>query len=164
MKNKKILIVIFVFISSIIFTQDIKINNNKAMITEDGGLAFPFINNTGGASEKGRLVEISGAGSVEHTDVDSVDPIGVMYSDGVANGSTVWVVMYGKAKVLLDDNTGSTAGNWVETSEAGYADATQAAPPGAVLAHFQEIGHCIETVAAGGAGTHVLATIILHFL
>jgi hypothetical protein len=143
---------------------DIKYNNNKFMVTDDGGIAFPFINNTGGNSEKGRIVHVSGVNSVEHTDVDSVDPIGVMYSDGVANGSTVWVVMYGKAKVLLDDNTASTAGNWVSTSEAGYADATNAAPPGPVLAHFQEIGHCIETVAAGGAGTHVLATIILHFL
>jgi hypothetical protein len=166
MKNKKILITHIVVILAVIFiaATDIKFNNNKSMITDDGGTAYPFINNTGGASEKGRIVEISGENSVEYTGVDSVDPIGIMYSDGVANGSIVWVVMHGKAKVLLDDNTGSTAGNWVETSEAGYADATQADPPGPVLAHFQEIGHCIETVAAGGAGTHVLTTIIVHFL
>lgn len=143
----------------------IALNNNKFMVTDDGGIAFPFINATGGASTKGLIVEAhANDNSVEYTGADENDAIGVMYSDGVANGEMVWVVMYGKAKVLLDDNTASTAGNWVETSEAGgYADATQASPA-AAPAHFREIGHCIESVAAGGVGTHVLATVILHFL
>jgi hypothetical protein len=136
----------------------------KTMITPEGGFAVQYTNNTGGASEKGRLVEVSGVDSVEYTGVDALDCIGVMYSDGIANGQTVWVVVSGRVQVLLDDATGSTAGNWVETSEAGYADATQANPPGAVLAHFQEIGHCLETVAAGGAGTHALCFINSHFL
>lgn len=44
-----------------------------------------------------------------------------------------------------------TAGNWVETDdgEAGYAEATSATPA-AAPAHFEEIGHCIETVTADG--------------
>jgi hypothetical protein len=136
----------------------------RTMITPEGGMAMQYTNNTGGNSERGRLVEISGDNSVEYTGVDALDCIGVMYSDGIANGQPVWVVVSGRVQVLLDDATGSTAGNWVETSEAGYADATQAAPPGAVLAHFQEIGHCLETVAAGGAGTHALCFINSHFL
>jgi len=32
-----------------------------------------------------------------------------------------------------------------------------------ITGHFEEIGHCIETVAAGGAGTHILARCVLHF-
>jgi hypothetical protein len=160
---------IAIFLTAILFglapSDSLNINDNKFMITDDGGIAFPFINKTGAPSVKGNLVEPhSDANSIELTDADSLDPIGVIYNSGVPDGSMVWVVMYGKAKVLLDEDTGSTAGNWVEASEAGYADATQAGPPGAVLAHFQEIGHCIETVSAGGVGTHVLCTIIIHFL
>jgi hypothetical protein len=136
----------------------------QTMITPEGGIAAQFINGTGVNSEKGRLVHLTGANTVNLTGVDELDCIGPIYSDGVANGQLIWVVICGKAEVLLDDNTGSTAGNWVETSEAGYANATAAAPPGAVLAHFQEIGHSLQTVAAGGAGTHVLCLVNLHFL
>ena len=64
----------------------------------------------------------------------------------------------------MGDNEAATAGNWVETNdtEAGYAYATSVTP-NAAPAHFEEIGHCIETVLAGGGGTHILARCVLHF-
>ena len=64
--------------------------------------------------------------------------------------------------MAFDDNVGSVDGDWVETSEAGYVQ-SDTNPPGAVAAHFQEVGHCIETVGAGGGGTHILARCVLHF-
>ena len=71
--------------------------------------------------------------------------------------------------MAFKDNTAATRGNWVRTSiiEAGYADALQAAPPGGGVTqidrHLHEIGHCIETVAATGGGTHILARCVIHF-
>jgi hypothetical protein len=68
----------------------------------------------------------------------------------------------GIADVLLEDTTAATRGNWVQTSDvaAGRADMTNAAAPGLILSHFQEIGHCIETKTGG---TNVLAKAVVHF-
>ena len=71
----------------------------------------------------------------------------------------------GRCQVLLEDSTAATAGYWVRTGDttAGRADATNAAPPGGGIVeldeHMQEIGHTLESQ---GAGTSVLAWIILH--
>lgn len=121
-----------------------------------------IINNTGEASVLGRLVESDSTNNqVTLTDVDSNHCIGVIDEAGIANGNMMRIVIGGDTKVLLNDNLGSTAGQWAGTGEAGYATA-QANPPAAPV-HFKEIGHFIETVAATGAGTHVLAKIIMHF-
>jgi hypothetical protein len=140
-------------------------NTQQVMLTPEGGIAKLFTNKTGAASVKGKLVEASSAqdDAVALTGINDVDCIGVFYEDGVADGSEAWIVYAGVADVALDDNTAGTAGNWVGASEAGYADATQASPP-AAPAHFQEIGHCLQTVSATGAGTHVTARCMLHFL
>ena len=54
-------------------------------------------------------------------------------------------------------------GNWVATgAAAGYA--RTGASPAASPQHFEEIGHSIESVTAGGGGTHILARVVLHFL
>ncbi len=141
----------------------------NALTTEEGGLAIRLINNTGAASVKGSVVDASHSveAAVELEGAGDLDPIGVIYDDGVADGDWVWIVVSGIADVLLEDGTGSTYGNWVETSgtAAGRADATNAAPPasgviGEVQEHFREIGHCLETK---GAGTGVLARCVLHF-
>jgi hypothetical protein len=122
-----------------------------------------MINNTGETSVKGKLVKPdSTSNQVVLTGVDDLSPIGVIDEADVANGSMMRIIIGGRGHVLLDDNAGSTSGHWAGTSEAGYAQSS-ASPPGAVLGHFQEIGHFIETVAAGGVGTHVLAEIIMHF-
>ena len=74
------------------------------------------------------------------------------------------MITSGIADVAMEENTATTHGNWVETSqsEIGYANATGASPAAAPR-HFNEIGHCLESVAAGGAGTHILARCVLHF-
>jgi hypothetical protein len=121
------------------------------------------INNTGETSVKGKLVKAdSTTGQVVLTENDSKECIGVINQTGVANGSNMVIVTGGKAQVLLEDNVGTTAGYWAGAGDAGYAE-TAASAPGVVVGHFQEIGHFIETVAAGGAGTHVLASLIMHF-
>lgn len=121
------------------------------------------INNTGETSVKGKLVQPdSTSNQVVLAATDSLDPIGVIDEAGVANGSMMRIITNGRAKVLLEDNTGSTAGYWAGTGDSGYAQAA-AGPPGVVIGHFQEIGHFIETVSATGAGTHVLAEIMMHF-
>ena len=131
----------------------------QTLITPEGGIAIRITNNTGVASVKGNLIEADGT----LTGLNCDDCIGVIYEAGIANGNDMWVVVYGKAQVLLDDNTGSTVGNWVEASEPGYANA-EAGSPAAAPQHFQEIGHSLQTVAAGGGGTHVLCLVNLHFL
>jgi len=137
-------------------------------LTSIGGYAVKLQNQTGAASVKGTLVEASSGTdlAVNTITADAVDCIGVIYEDGVANGSDVWVVVGGVAEVLLEDGTAATRDYWVRTSEtdAGRADATNAAPPGGTVAaieeHLAEIGHCLETVSSG---TDVLCKILMHF-
>lgn len=140
--------------------------NMKCAMTPEGGFAVRLTNKTGGNSVKGQLVKADTAtdDAVILTVASDDECFGVFFEDGIADGEEIWVVVSGIADVAMEDNTAATHGNWVytSTSEAGYADATQAAPLGAP-SHFNEIGHCIETVAAGGAGTHIMARCILHF-
>lgn len=140
----------------------------KSGMTAIGGFAIKLTNKTGANSVAGQLVKADPAtnDAVILTAVSDDECIGVFLDSGIADGSETWVVVAGIADVAMEDNTAATRGNWVETSdtigEEGYADAT-AATPAAAPAHFEEIGHCIETVAAGGGGTHILARCVLHF-
>ena len=136
------------------------------MVTPDGGMAVKAINNTGSASVKGTVLQ---AGEVifNSTDEQTVqfDAVAIMYSDGVADGESVWVVTSGKAKVLLEDSTASTLGYWVFAStQDGRGNATLALPSGGTIGaideHFKEIGHCLESVTAG---TDQLALCFIHF-
>lgn len=137
--------------------------SDKVMITPLGGLAVKLTNETGANTEKGRLVKTDTAtdDAVIYTGIDDTECIGVFYEDGTADGAEAWVVIYGPAEVAFDDNVASARGDWVETSEAGYANSQ--ASPAAAPAHFQEIGHCMQTVSATGGGTHILARCMLHF-
>ncbi len=93
-------------------------------------------------------------------------PIGIVYDNGIANGSECRIVISGIAEVLLVNSTSATRGYWAKTSDtvAGRADITSAAPTGGTIAglqdHGQEIGHCI---ASASAGTDVLTRIVVHF-
>ena len=138
---------------------------DKSMMTHIGGFAVKLTNKTGAVTVQGQLVKADTAtnDAVVITGVDDSECFGVFLEAGVAIDAEAWVVVSGIAEVAMKDNTAATRGNWVEAStEAGYADATNASPTAAPK-HFDEIGHCIETVAAGGAGTHILARCILHF-
>lgn len=136
----------------------------KARITIEGGYAVLLTNKTGTTSVKGELVCASTGtdDAVELASADDTDIIGVMYSAGVTDGSEVWVVTSGIAEVLIEDGTTATRGYWAAPSSttAGRADLTTSVPPGVVLAHFREIGHCIQSASSG---TDVLARVVLHF-
>lgn len=149
-------------------TNDIPNNFGKTKMTTTGGFAILLTNKTGGATVQGQLViaDVNNNDAVVLTDADNDECFGVFLESGKGNNEEVWVVVSGIADVAMEDNTAATRGNWVRTSitEAGYADATNATTPApASFTHFNEIGHCIETVAAGGIGTHILARCVLHF-
>ena len=133
--------------------------------TGDGSSQCRLTNRTGAVSVKGTVVETSDAYdlAVKACGADEIDAIGVIMESGVADGDEVWVATSGIAQVLLEDGTAATRNYWVRTSttQAGRADATTAAPPGAVLTHFGEVGHSLQNVAAG---TDQLCWIAMHFL
>lgn len=141
--------------------------NNKVGISELGGIAVKLNNGSGVASVKGTIViaDTNADDSFDIAGADEVQPIGIVYDDGVADGSECWVIIYGIADVLLKDTTASVHGNWVYTSDvAGRADATLLVPPGGGIpeldVHMGEVGHCIESK---GADTDVLTRVCLHF-
>ena len=141
--------------------------DNHVGITELGGIAVKLVNKTGAASVKGTIVEADTTtdDAFKVADADGNHPMGVVYDDGVADGSECWVIIYGIADVLLKDATLSTHGNWVYPSDvAGRANATLLVPPGGGIpeldVHMAEVGHCIETKVAD---TDVLARVCLHF-
>lgn len=141
------------------------VGHGNIKFTREGGLAIRMLNKTGITSEKGRLVAASTGteNAVELCGADDTDVIGVMYDTGREVDELMWVVIAGIAQVLLKDDTSSTRGYWVGASDdASYAYATESSPP-AQPEHFQEIGHCVHTVTATGAGTHVLCNIMMHF-
>jgi hypothetical protein len=89
-------------------------------------------------------------------------PMGIIYEAGIANGSDVWVVVAGKADVLLDDAQVVTRGGvlLMSATTAGRADFV---PQGTVLTttqHFEELGHTLQGVPAG---TNRLVRAILHW-
>lgn len=141
------------------------LESTKVLLTPEGGIAVKLTNKTGAASVAGQLVKADTAtnDAVVLTAISDTECFGVFYNSGIVDGSEVWVVVAGIADVLFEDNHGPTRGDWVATSatDAGYA--VSQASPAAAPTHFEEIGHCIETVAAGGAGTHVAARCVLHF-
>ena len=136
----------------------------KICMTAIGGMAIKITNKTGANSVAGNLVQADTANNdaVSLSPAGNVDTIGVFLEGGIADGSEAWVVISGIADVALDDNVAAVRGYWMGAGVlAGYA-ATRISPPAAPT-HFEEIGHCIESVAAGGAGTHILARCVLHF-
>ncbi len=143
-------------------------STTKIKLTSLGGYAIKLTNKTGANSVAGQLVQADTTtnDAVRLTGTDEEETMGVFLDAGIPDGSEAWIVVYGIADVAMEDDTAATRGNWVRSSvtEAGYADATNAAPPApASFSHFNEIGNCIESVVAGGGGTHILARCVLHF-
>jgi hypothetical protein len=142
--------------------------NAKFKITAEGGYAVRLTNKTGASSVKGTLLCASdttdNAVIIAPADCDNL--FGVMYENGVADGSECWVIVGGIAQVLLKDGTASTRTYWARISvdTDGRADITSADVPGGGVVgldeHKSEIGHCIESKTSG---TDVLAYIIVHF-
>jgi hypothetical protein len=132
--------------------------SDNIVFTELGGIAVWLENNTPAATEAGRLVKADPANddAVVFTALNDTECIGVFLEDGIASGESCWVVISGRAVVLFDDNHGPTSGDVVYPSEAGYAGSHANVPIN------QLIGWSIQTVAAGGAGTHVYGRCILN--
>lgn len=131
--------------------------------TPEGGTGCRLTNKTGVASVKGTIVEAHAGvdNAFRVCDANSVEPFGIVYDDGIADGSECFIVTDGRCQVLLKDATLSARNNWVGTSDVpGRADATNASPAAAPQ-HFREVGHCVESKAAD---TDVLAFIMAHFL
>ncbi len=143
----------------------------KAGMSSIGGLCIKITNTTGAVTVAGQVVttDTTTDDAVVLSGADEEEAIGVFLEAGIADDAEAWVVVSGIADVAMEDGTAATHGNWVRTSvgEAGYADSTNASPPGGGIAnldiHMREIGNCIETVAGGGGGTHILARCVLHF-
>ena len=126
-----------------------------------------MVNKTGSASVKGTIVRASTTvdNAFETIIANGEEPIGIVFDNGIPDGSYCRIVTGGKAQVLLKNSTASTRGNWVKVSDsAGRADATLTDPPGSGIPehdqHFTEIGHCMESKTSG---TDVLAWCMIHF-
>ena len=75
-------------------------------------------NKTGAASVKGTIVQSHASidDAVITASASSVSAIGVIYEDGVPDGSPVKVVVGGKAQVLLQNGTDAAGGNFCYVS------------------------------------------------
>lgn len=141
-----------------------QVRYGKVMHTALGGIAVQLTNKTGANSVAGQLVKADTAtnDAVILTAAGDTECFGVFLESGITDGSEAWVVVSGIADVAFDDNVASVRGDWVSTGvAAGYA--ATGTSPAVAPTHFEEIGHCIETVSAGGGGTHILARCVLHF-
>ena len=138
----------------------------KIMLTQEGGYAIKITNRTGETSVKGKVVSTSPDydNAVRLCPVDSPAPVGVIYEDGIANGSEMWVVVSGIAEVLFVNNVER---NWLgrvcRSDDSSYEDGKgwgEVLPtaPFATDKHFQEFSHILETKTAGN-----LTKVILHY-
>lgn len=137
-----------------------QLGTTNSGITEDGGFYQTFINNTGSASVKGTIVTASSTdNAVIIAPANSVSPIGIIYDNGIANGSSVKVVTYGRAQVLLLDGSSSTAGYWCGVSSTAGRFYNLPSPPND-SSHSREVGHSLQTVSSG---TNKLVYVQIHF-
>jgi len=129
--------------------------------TTEGGMYATFINKTGANSVKGTIVITSTTtdNAVETAPANSEMPIGVIYENGIADGSPVKVVVYGKAEVLLKNTEPATHGYWCGVSDTAGRMYQRATAP-STTEHSREIGHSLQSTAAG---TNVLSLVQLHF-
>jgi hypothetical protein len=139
---------------------------DNVALTELGGLAVKLTNKTGSNSIKGTVVKASTTDDLAFAaQAAQYESFGIVYEDGIADGSECFIVVQGVAEVLLEDTTAAEHGNWVYCSTVdGRANATLPFPPGGGIPehdeHFKEVGHCLQTVSSG---TDVLAKCVLHF-
>jgi len=135
---------------------------NKYLVqTPEGGLGIYIINKTGANSVKGSIVESHDSidDSVKLSAVNSVNPIGVVYSDGIPDGSKMLVIIAGIADVLLKNTISVEPNDWCGCSDVAGRAYAQISPP-AAAEHDREVGHFVENKTGG---TNVLAKAIIHF-
>lgn len=145
--------------------------NIGVYFTREGGIAIPFVNNSGGVLPYGTLCDPDAAldDGVVTSATDTVMASAVSYAtmDGrkidIPDGERGWFVVYGTADVILEDATGSTRGGWVRSSSAGAGRVrADGAHPGVVAPWDQQVGTSTRTVAAGAPGEIVRTRVLLH--
>lgn len=137
-----------------------KLGSGSNGFTSEGGMYETFINNTG-ISVKGTVVVASTIvnNAVDMAPTNSTMPIGVIYENGIINGSPVKVVVYGKAQVLLKDIESSVKGYWCGVSDIPGRMYQQSLAPD-TAEHNREIGHSLENNVSG---IGVLSLVQIHF-
>jgi hypothetical protein len=137
-----------------------RIGNSNNGFTPEGGIYETFINNTG-TSVKGTIVIASTTinNGVDIAPSNTQMPLGVIYENGISNGSLIKVITYGKAEVLLKNGENSSKGYWCGVSDVSGRMYQQNSPPG-TTDHSREIGHSLESKTGG---TNVLSLIQIHF-
>lgn len=139
------------------------IKTERVWLTPEGGVASKFVNASGAILKHGTAVSLDTSttmGVVPQT--VEFDCIGFVYGQ-TAIGAECWVVTCGVAEALFKDGTQPLVGYWTKASATdGRVEATT--PPSGTSAiaaneHFKEVGHCLETKAAG---TDVVARIVVH--
>lgn len=135
--------------------------NGDFGITPEGGLYITLVNKTGAASEKGTIVvaSTSSDNSVDIAPAESHLPIGVIYEDGIADGSNVKVVVCGIAQVRLASGQTATRGYWCGVSTVAGKMSQSEDSPTAIGQNCAHIGHSLQTVQTAGS----LALVVLHF-
>ncbi len=122
-----------------------------------GGVGVQLINDTGSASVKGTVVEMSANldDAVDIAAANATDPVGVILDDGVADGEIVTVMVSGYVQVLV----GATPMVRKDRLVCGPS-------PGAVIPnntpsatdHWKEVGHAGRSAAAS-----TLVWAMIHF-
>jgi len=134
----------------------------QVRFTLEGGLSILLYNNSGAPILKGTVVKADIANDESCVPVSAagdLDPIGVAEHD-IPTGAYGFIVVAGKAEVLIDNVGGCNREDWLGTSSttAGYATASALPVPPTAAVHFQEIGHTLK--ARGSAG---LVLAVVHF-
>ena len=136
--------------------------NPKAKMTPEGGYAIKLTNKTGAASVKGTIVAVKSDtdNAFDLVAIDGTDCIGVVYEAGVADAAECFVVIAGKAQVLMTNN--ATRGqmcriplNTDTGEEAGKAVA-------AALPAAADIGHIGTILESKNAGTLCYVALALN--
>lgn len=138
----------------------------NAKFTPEGGLAVKLTNKTGSNSVKGYCITSDSSNNEPFilVPIDAPSCMGIVYEDGIADGSLVWCVVSGIAEVYFWGSTTrghlARTGLSVDTGEVAGQAMSEAYPttPFATDKHFCEVGHVLET--RSGAG---LAKTVLHF-
>lgn len=139
----------------------------RTMVTPLGGIAQVFVNKTGETSVYGKWVHTDSAtsGAVALCAQNEPDPIGVIFSPGVPDGSEMFVVTSGIAEALFANapTMGYLARGFVAADTPAFTAGlflSEAIPttPFASDKHFYEGGHILETKTAAGT-----AKVNLHF-
>jgi hypothetical protein len=141
--------------------------SSYAFATKEGGYGVLLTNATGAPTVKGTVVCASATVDEGFSLIvkDIPDPFGVVYEDGIADGTQCLVIVAGIAEVYFVGNVArkDLARGFLTADGASYVPGqalAEAVPtsPFASDKHFYEIGHAIQSRTGAG-----LAKCILHF-